>query len=73
MDDISHFVETLEENNKYYITRTLSNGLSREIVKLRSGPGPGPRSGPEGPRPKDQRPEPGLNFSWAFKPLLYYF
>ena len=30
-------------------------------VKLSSsGPGPGPRSGPKGPRTKDQRPGPGL-------------
>ena len=28
-----------------------------------SGPGPGPRSGPKGPRTKDQRPEPGLTLN----------
>ena len=53
---------------------------STQIVQLRSrsgprsGPGlvPGPRSGPKGPRTKDQRAGPGLTLNHS-KPLLYDF
>ena len=71
-------------------TGELASWLSVKLffVKLRSRSRSGPRSGPEGPRTKDQRPgpwltlklvchpSPPLNFSMAdnhSKPLLYDF
>ena len=39
---------------------------SRSRVKVRSRSGP--RSGPKGPRTKDQRPGPGLNIKFGLPP-----
>ena len=37
-----------------------------------SGPGPGLRSGPEGPRTKDQRPGPGLTLNLVCHPPTHH-
>ena len=38
------------------------------FTELLSSSGPGPRSGPDGPETKDQRPGPGLNIKFGLSP-----